>query len=562
VQRAQAANPRFDTSPASLAAVAAICTRLDGLPLAIELAAARCKIFGAPALLARLEQRLGLLSGGAHDLPARHQSLRDTIEWSYELLGAHEQALFRRLGVFAGCTIDAATEILSFEFGGLNDQTNELKTQNSELNTLAGLSALVDQSLLQQNEGPDGEPRFWLLETIREYALERLARSGEEPAMRERHARYFLALAEQAEPELTGARQGEWLDRLEREHDNLRATLAWALGAGQSELAARTASAIWRFWATRGYLSEGRQWPSQILLHDAAISPASRAKLLHAAGGLALWQNDYGAARSYFDQSLTIRRSLGDKAGIAMGLVGLAVADKEQGYYQKAQHYLEESLPLLRAIGDTWGTAAALNNLGVLANSQNQHQRAQAFHEESLLLRRQLGNTEGMAISLSNLGMVAYSQGDNQRARSLFLESQTLLLKLNDQRGLANIFANLGNVERNQGHYAKAIAHYLESIATSKAIGERRNITECLAELADTLLRQDHATYAAHLYGLAEILREQIGTTVEPAEQPAYDQSIASLRAQLGEQAFAAAWAAGRALTLEQAIAEALRASE
>jgi len=564
VQRARAVNQRFGLSDANAPAVAAICARLDGLPLAIELAAARSKLFPPPALLGRLEQRLSLLTGGARDLPARQQTLRDTIDWSYHLLQPSEQTLFAQLSVFVGgCSLEAAEAVCADEEPKIEDGGWKMEQRPSILHPpssiLDGMVALIDQSLLQRSDAVGDEARFSMLETIREYALERLVHSGETSVINQGHASYYLTLAERAEPELTGSQQIVWLDRLEREHGNIRAALEWFLASGEAELAARLAGALWRFWSTRGHASEGRRWLNLILSSDRSLSPSAHAKILQAAGVLALWQSDYAGAQYSFEESLSIWRHTGDRQGMAVALIGLAFVAGDQGDYARAQSLLEESLPLLRAIGDTSGIANALNNLGVLANTQNKRDQAQVFHEESLALRRSLGDTQGVAMSLCNLGMVAYDQGDYARARTLLEESRTLLQTLNDRRMLANILSNLGLVEHHQAHYRPAIDYFLESITLFHAIGERRGIAECLVELAGTIFMQGRAPDAVRLYGAAEALRDAVGVPLEPSQLADYERSVVQVQAQLGDPAFAATWAAGRAMPLDEAIALAMQ---
>jgi predicted ATPase/transcriptional regulator with XRE-family HTH domain len=311
VERAQAVKADFVLTKENAAAVAAICQRLDGLPLAIELAAARSKLFAPKALFSRLEQRLAMLTGGPHDLPARQQTLRATIDWSYQLLALGERTLFARLSVFAGgCTLEAAEAICN--------ASGDLATY-----VLDWLAALVDKSLLLQEQTADGEPRFVMLETIGEYAQERLEQSGETAMLQEAHLAYFLRLAEQAEPELTGPRQAEWLERLEGEHDNLRAALAWALEHSLSESGARLAGALWRFWFMRGYLSEGRRWLELILERCSALADSSRAKILLGAGGIAYLQDDNARGQELCEASFDLYSELGDKRGMAFAVQGL-----------------------------------------------------------------------------------------------------------------------------------------------------------------------------------------------------------------------------------------------
>jgi predicted ATPase/DNA-binding SARP family transcriptional activator len=374
VQRARAARPDFAVTDEYAPLLAAICQRLDGLPLAIELAAVRIKLFSPAALLSRLERRLPLLTGGARDLPARQQTLRDAIAWSYDLLEEAEKTLFQRLSVFVGgCVLGAAEVICHPKTGALPPLTIDL---------LDGVASLVDQSLLWRKEQPDGEPRFVMLETVREFALECLAASGEEPALRRRHAHCYLSLAEKADARLTGPEQAVWLDRLERELDNLRAGLEWFTHAGEAEKALRLGAALWRFWAVRGYLSEGRErlagllaWSGRVPPQAPSLRPGTRAaggyprsgwrfpplpgpvqtavrlKALYAAGVLADAQGDYTAARSLFEEHLGIQRESGDVEAIATALCSLGNIANAQGDQAAARSLFEEALALFQEAG-------------------------------------------------------------------------------------------------------------------------------------------------------------------------------------------------------------------
>ncbi len=377
--RAQAVNPRLQMTDRDVPAVVEICRRLDGLPLAIELAAARSKLLSPPALLVRLDSRLALLTGGARDLPARQQTLRATIDWSYRLLDADEQRLVAQLAVFAGgWTLEAAEAICNTE-GDL------------PIDVLDGLQSLLDKHLLQQDEGVNSEPRFTMLETIWEYARERLAESGEEEALRRRHAVYYLALAEAAEPALTGLQQAEWLERLDTEHANLRAVLHWAEERGKAELGLRLGGVLGRFWLYRGYLSEGRQWLAGALAQGHQGPTALQAKALRVAGRLALDQGDYAQATALSEESLALSRELGDKRSIAASLRNLGVVARLQGDYGQARALHEESLALFRELGHKVGIAEDLERLAAVARSQGQAARAARLWGAAEALREALG---------------------------------------------------------------------------------------------------------------------------------------------------------------------------
>jgi len=477
VQRAQAVKPTFALTEANAGAIAAICARLDGLPLAIELAAACVKLLPPKVLLARLRgegrERVGtgaalqVLTGGARDLPERQRTMRHTIAWSYDLLGAGDQALFRRIAVFAGgCTLEAAERVCAAT-GDDSDDARATESMPGTGDVLQGLASLVDKSLLRPHEGPgdpspagagddtpDGEPRVAMLETIREYALERLAASGERDALERRHALYYLELARAAESGLRGPAQARWLGRLAAEVDNLRAALDWARASGEVATGLRLAGALWRFWQVRGYLSEGRGRLEDLLAlgeRDGVALPVPaevRAGALNGAGALAWSQGDYGRAAALCEEALALYRDLGDKGGLALALDTLGFVARDQGNYGRAMALLGESLALYRALGDTWSVAFALNDLGLLAVDQGQYADADALYAESLPLRRALGDERGVAVVLSNLGIVATDRGEYERASALFEQSLDLYRALGDRWSAALALNCLGDVAR------------------------------------------------------------------------------------------------------------------
>ncbi|HEU5102048.1 MAG TPA: tetratricopeptide repeat protein, partial [Roseiflexaceae bacterium] len=528
VARVQDVRPDFRLTQENAASVNEICVRLDGLPLALELAARRVKVLSPPSLLDRLRSRLQVLTSGAQDLPARQRTMRAAIDWSYSLLAPDMQALFARLGAFVGgCTIEAAEAICSA--GGEPDTA-----------VLDGLQTLVDQSLLQCIEGPAGESRFLMLETIREYALEQLAASGELQALQRRHAEYFLALAQAAEPELRGPQQVRWLDRLEVEQPNLRAALAWSLQAednGQrTELGLHLAVALGEFWTRRGYLSEGREWLAYAVSRTeagGASGPSTvahcalRAKALKQFAQLAHRQGDLDAARSALQQSLALFQELGDTKEIASALSLLGMQFQMQGEYRRAEALLAESLTLAREIGDTHRISWCLFFLGTVAYAEGNVRQAGEVWEESLTRLRAQGDSWGIALLLTHIGMVAVDQGDYARVGAYLAEGLTLLRELGDR-------------------WQTALA------------------LEACASLAAQTQRDGHAQMgalrAARLFGAVEMFRETLGAPLLPIYRDHYQRGLAAARALLDQAAFAAAWEEGRAMTLEQAIAEALAA--
>jgi predicted ATPase/transcriptional regulator with XRE-family HTH domain len=586
MQRARAVWPSFALNGSNARAVAEICMRLDGLPLAIELAAARSKMLTPAALLARFGRpseadqapALNMLTNGARDLPERQRALRATIAWSYDLLDADEQTLFARLAVFAGGWTLAAAEDVASELKIENEEGRHTSSDHTILNAsfsiLNSLESLLDKSLIRQSFDESGEPRFSMLATIREYALEQLAARADAMQVYQRHTICYLALAEAAEPELTGAQQAEWLESLEREHDNLRAALEWCLQdtSGRPDLGLRLAGALWRFWYMRGHLSEGRGWLDKMLARSAQLASmetdrgrateqdlrSAIAKTLLGAGGLAWAQGDNARAAERYAESLTLYRELDERQGIANALNNLGVVVMEQGDYSQATVLFEESLVLRRKLDDAWGIANAINNLGVVAVEQGDYARAQRLYEESLALRRKLDNPHGVAMALANLGRITEHQGHYTRAKALHTEGLVLFEQLADQSGMANCFNNLGRVACQEHDYPLASHYFLQGLSLFRELQDRRGITECLEGLARIAAVDGQARRAALLYGAAENLHEQLNTPLAPADRPLYERAVADARAQLDTLLFDAAWAAGRAMPLDQVLADTL----
>ena len=593
VQRAQAYRPAFAVDATNAAAVASICRRLDGLPLALELASARLKLFSPQALLARLGDRLALLTGGARDTPERHQTLRATLAWSYELLPEAGQALLRRLGVFAGgCILEAAEAVCA---------ERESVASTGGASILDGLSELVDQHLLRAEEGPEGEPRFAMLETIREYALERLAERGEVEAQRRKHAAYYLALAERAQSEVEGPEQPAWLQRLEAEHDNLRAALGWALERGEAETAVRLSGALWHFWEMRSHWSEGRRWLGAALAIDGVVPPAGRARALLAAASLARLQgdsrqaqrmaeeslslarglederatadalvklgavarlhNEYARARTLFEESLALYRSLDHKDGVRFALVMCGGTAESVGDHAGAGIYYQESLALAREMNNTHDIATCLMGLGRLALGQGEVAGAQAHFADALALQQQIGDKNCSAQSLRGLGEVALAQGDPSAARRLLEQSLALQRELGARAGIAILVGLLGRVSLQEGEAEGAEQGYAASLRLWRELSDRRGIAACLEGWGEVALARDRPARVVHLCAAAAALREAIGAPPWPIEQARYERTVATARAQLGEAAFAAAWDEGRALAIEDAITLALASS-
>jgi predicted ATPase len=506
IERAQVRKPTFILTKQNATAIASICAHLDGLPLAIELAAARVKFFSLQTLLARLNGRLELLTDGPRDLPAHQQTLRATIDWSYQLLELSEQILFRRLAMFVGgCTLEAAEAVCG--------SVNELS-----VDVITGLQGLVDKSLLQQNNRVESEPRFGMLETIREYAIERLVESKEEDQLLPSYLAYFLRLAEQANQELRSTEQGPWLRRLELEHDNLRSALQRALNQGAMEIAARLSELLWYFWYAHGHWSEGRKWLNAILKTSTDLPSAVRADVLNGTGVLAWAQGDYTQAAAFYEESLALRRLLNDEQGIA----------------------------------------SSLSNLGLIAQHLGDFARARILHEESLSLRRKLGDKWSVSNSLNNLGLAVHRQGDLVLAQQLFEESLMLGRELDDKLGIASSLANLASVARDQSMFVLARMWNKESLQINQELEDKIAIAENLEGFAALAAAEGHAVHTIRLYAAAQTLRKAIGAPLPPAYEVHYEHTLAVIRTKLGEVTFTVAWEEGCTMTLEQAIANAL----
>ncbi len=593
LQRAQAVKPDFQITNANARAIAEICVRLDGLPLAIELAAARMKLLPPQALLARLDQRLAVLTGASRDVPTRQQTLRNTIAWSYNLLDAAEQRLFRRLSVFiGGCTLEAVETVCAAHNDG--DEAGQV---------LDSVASLIDKSLLQQIEQEGQEPRFVMLETIREYGLERLTENGEMEATRQAHAAYYLALAEQAEPELAGPRQAMWLERLDWEHENLRSAMHWLLEQAEGdrrdtrtrELALHLGGMLRQFWYMRCYFSEGRDFLERALVRSNGVAASVRAKALSTAARLNEIQGHLDRAEELCEESLALYRELGDTMGIAYSLHLLADVVWGRGNLALARSQAEESLVLFRELGDKGSVSYVLLHLGSLAIDQGEYIRARNLLEESLAMNRELGDTSSIAETLYNLARLCYlSQGDLAQAHTLLEESFSLYRELGDKESIAyclylsgmltlgegdtasarllseqavalfkemrqqhgttvSLYA-LAQVITAQGDYASSQALYQEGIAVARKAGDRRTVAFGLEGLASVVAAKGETAWAARLWGAAEVLRETIGAPIPPVERPAYESSVAAACVQLGDQAFTSAWAEGRLMTPEQAL--------
>jgi predicted ATPase/transcriptional regulator with XRE-family HTH domain len=566
-QRAQAATLGFVLTKNNAPAVAEICCRLDGLPLAIELAAARSKQFTPQALLASFPRRLDIAGDGPQDVPPRHQTLRALIGWSYDLLPAGEQLLFRRLAIFVGgCTLKAAETVCSgvetgdwrLEAGDQGGGHHRTALTPSLRDVLDGLQSLVDKHLVQRAAGPDGEPRFSMLETIHEYALEQLLASGEVEEVQRRHAAYYLMLAEAAAPALQGPEQVVWLERLEQEHANLRAALQWAINQGEAETAVQLGAALWPFWDVRGHWSEGRQWLERALALGRTAPALLRAKALSGMAALAHKQNDYRRARALYEESLALYTQVDDKRGIAEALCHLGLMAQTAREHAQAIRLYEESLSRFRELGDRRGIALALSCLTWTMMFVGNYEQARICGEESEALSRGLKDSTLIASVVTALGLVAFHQDDYPQAYTRFEESLALYRQLNEPRGISVSLMSQGFVALFAGNYEQAATLFQESLVLSRDLQEKLTIAYCLSGLAGVAGGLGYPLRAARLGGAAEALRESINIPIPPSERPRYEAMVGTISAHVDRVAWEAAWAEGRAMPLEQAIAYAL----
>ncbi len=546
VERAQAVKHEFALTKENAPAVAAICARLDGLPLAIELAAARIKLLSPSAMLARLESRLNLLTGGARDLPSRQQTLRSTVDWSYGLLNAAEQTLFRRLSVFTGgCTLEGVEAVC--------DTKGDLG-----LDVLDGVASMVDKSLAQQVEQGEAETRLRMLSTIREYALERLTESNDESATRRAHAAYYLVLAEEGAEDAVA--HPEWFDRFEIEHDNFRTALDYLIKTGDADWGPRLGAALFRFWETREHFTAGRDALARLLaLEGAAARPKLRARLLFAAAVLAGEQGDYGSAQQLFEESLETSVELDDKPGVAVALNALAVNARDRGELDTAALLFERCVAIWKDVGNPADIARALSNLASVMKFQGDYARASLLYEECLTIFRKAGDAAGVAWTLNYLGDVAREKADFISARSFCQQSLTAFRQLRDGWGIASALSDLAGLMCDQGNNAEARQLYGQSLKMFQELGHKRGVARVLECLAATAAAQSNAEQSLHLAGAAAALRQRLGAPLSPAEQRTLEKALEFARRTLGDTAGLTAWMEGWEMPLEQAVQEALR---
>ncbi|HEX2699188.1 MAG TPA: tetratricopeptide repeat protein [Acidimicrobiales bacterium] len=585
LDRAAAVRPDLDLGDADAPALAAVVRRLDGIPLAVELAAGRVAMFSVAELAERLDDRFRLLAGGSRSSPERHQTLRGAVDWTYDALAPAEATMFTRLSVFASAFSLAAAEEVAAGDG--------IKPGD-----VAGLvSSLVDKSMVVADHGP-GATRYRLLETMRRYGLERLGEDrANEATRRHAHLAWAAGLAVRAESALRGPDQAHWLEVLEVALDDIRAALAWGgdnPGTEQATVAVGLAAALERFWEVRGYLSEGRRWLESLLAAGGAAAPAVRARALASAAILAQRQGDYGPARAMHTESLRLAREAGDERGVAAAVHGLANLAVLQGDFAAARPLYEQVLAIGRALGDDNVVAAALTNLGTVAHNQADFAEAEGFSRDSLAVRRRMGDRHGIAMVTGNLAYLAFQLGDHTAARTLYGESLALQRQLGDRPGIANSLANLGYLALTEGDLADASSLLEESLALAGELGDKywmalsllrlakvaraagdharaseldaraltlasgmgakRAMAEWLEGLARTAVARGAHRRAIVLLGAAQAVRDELGAPLPPAERPGRDADLAAAQAAVGRRDAEAAWDEGRAMPLEDAV--------
>jgi len=545
-QRAAAVKPDFELTAESARVIAEICARVDGLPLAIELAAARVKMLPLSGILARLESRLQLLTAGARDLPERQQTLRNTIDWSYDLLTEAEQKLLRRLSVFwGGCTLEGAEAVCNTR--------NDLGADIFDL-----MSSLVDKSLVQQRPQDNDEPRFRMLETIREYAVERLQQSDEEAATKKAHAAYCLVLAEEGNPDLSEPERAAWLTRCDIEHDNFRAALDWLFQTRNLDWSFRFCTALFRFWDMREHSAEGRARLEHLLQMAGSEFPRERAKTSLFLGAFATAQGGFPAATRYLEQGRVIYEQLEDPSGVAVTVNALGIMSRDHGDYAAAKRYLEKALVYWRQINDRLATARCLHNLGNVSKIRGEYISAQMALAEAMQIFEELGDHSGVAWALNQQGDVAREQGDIAAARTLYQRALAGFRSARDRWGQARSLADLGGIACELGEQSLAYEHYRQSLEIFSALEHRRGIARILEGLACVALHKGDAWRALSVMAAASHLRNLVSAPLPSGEKSRLDQRMAEARQQLGEVESKKAWDDGYVMNMETAIRYAL----
>jgi predicted ATPase/DNA-binding winged helix-turn-helix (wHTH) protein len=549
-QRAAAVWPDFAITSENASAVQEICLRLDGLPLAIELAAARTKVLPPSAILDRLQSRLQLLTGGALDLPERQQTLRKTIDWSHDLLNEAERKLFRRFSVFVGgCTLEGAEAVCN-------------TSRDLGIDLFEGLSSLVDKNLVQRVDRAEAQPRFAMLETIREYALECLTDSSEQSAARRAHAAYCLVLAEEGNPELNPADRSRWLAQCDIEIDNFRFALDWLFQTLDLDWGLRLCVALFRFWDMREHLTEGRARLETVLRLAGADRPRERGRVSHFLGAIATAQADYPSAERFLEQGLSLYEALGDEPGIAASLNALAISARDRGDYAAAQGNFERSLACWRMLSDRLAIARCLHNLANVVKVRGDYARARWALREATGIFEELGDRTGAAWTVNQLGDIVREQGDLAAARGLYQRALSAFRETGDPWGSARSLTDLAYIDCEQGDHLAAQAACREALEIFAGLGHRRGIARAVEGSACLALAQGHAERALKLAAAAAHLRQLISAPLHQAEQSKLDQMLQPAWQSLGEVEGKGAWTEGSAMSMERAIQYSLEEPE
>jgi predicted ATPase/Tfp pilus assembly protein PilF/transcriptional regulator with XRE-family HTH domain len=554
VQRAQAVKPNFELTEENKATINEICRRLDGLPLAIELAAARIKLFTPTALLGRLADRLNLLVGGAQDLPTHQQTLKAAIEWSYRLLSSDEQKLFCQFAVFTGGSLLEGIEAIC---------------DNADGKLLDRVAGLVDKSILIQQSGANDEPRFMMLETLREYGLYNLTQAGELDEMRWKHVEYYAQVAERAYALMSSKEQVKWLNRLEEDHPNIRAAIEYLQGVRAENasrdpqavglLRLRIASHLWRFWWIKGHLSEGRAQLHAVMQHADEVGLNNHITYSVSLGGaasLAYFQGENEVARPLYERALELKHRLGDMFGYSTTLNGLGLVARTEGDYDSARKIHDESLKLKQEMGDKIGSATSLNNLGIVAFLQGDYEEAKTLHEQSLALRREFGDRQGIIHSLNNLGEVYREENNFEQAVKLYTESLTFSQQLGDKQETAHSYNGLAMTAYAQGDFAKARDLNTQSMLLREELDDKRGIAECLITFALLACADPNETAnrAARLLGAVARILEGKGRFAS-ADKLEFERSVEQVRQQLDDTSFNRAFREGKTSELRAIVA-------
>lgn len=540
VERAQAVRASFAIGERNAAAVVDICRRLDGLPLAIELAAARVRMFPPAVIVDRLKDRIDFLTEGPRDLPAHQQTIRSTIDWSYNLLSRAEQRLFRHLGVFVGGFTFVAAEDIAGEVSDLTEK----------------LSSLIDKSLVTRVDREDGEPRYSMLEMLREYAYQHLVSEGEAEDAQRRYAEFYTAFAERADPALKGREQAAWLERLESEHDNLRAVLTWAAGH-DSHLTARIACGLSRFWSARGHFTEGREWLERVVQNVDAIPPALQVRALNSAGVLANCQAEYARAIELWERALALGRLVGDEHEVSRSLTNLAGAYVQLGEVEQATNLLEQALATCG--DDKRVRASILGNLGYVEYVQGKRQSERVLWEECLQLNREIGDTNNTVVALNNLAYSYLSEGEAEKAEQFVEEALRLSEQLGTSTAACILVENMAWLAQIRGQDERAVSLNKEALEMARRSGGARQFLSIIQSLGELSQKEHRPGRAARLYAISSSIAEQrgfLGSTL--LERRKSEANISALRSSMGEAAFEEAWAEGAAMSLDEALAFAL----